>query len=90
MPDTKRILEDIKPQLTLEQYQKLQTLAKRPREHLNRIPLLLPLLATFGLVATFYGFEKLLDRTDLINHPWELIGLGIALLLLTGAAARKL
>lgn len=57
----------------------------------TRFPLLFGLTATFGLVSVLYGFEKLIDRIDLfVNHPWILLVVGIILLLITGAAYRKL
>ena len=89
------LLKEIKGKVTTEQYAKLQTLVTqslvhKSRERLARIPLLVPLLGTFGLVATFYGFEKFLDQTELVNHPFELIGVGVVILLITGAAAQKL
>lgn len=62
----------------------------RSKKGLNKIPLLLPLLGSFGLVATFYGFEKILDNTDFADKPLYMIALGVILLLLTGAAAKKL
>ncbi|MBI4175052.1 hypothetical protein HY523_00360 [Candidatus Berkelbacteria bacterium] len=95
MPDRTKLLHEIKGKLSTEEYAKLQTLVtqsfvQQPRKQLGRIPLLIPLLATFGLVATFYGFEKFLDQTILVNHPFELIGIGVVILLITGAAAQKL
>lgn len=70
--------------------EKTKELLAKPREKLRRIPLLLPLLATFGLVTTYYGFEKFLDQTILVNYPLEMIGVGVLILLFTGAAATKL
>lgn len=57
----------------------------------QRFPLFFGLMATFGLVSVLYGFEKLIDRVDLfVNNPWILLVFGISLLLLTGAAYKKL
>lgn len=57
----------------------------------TRFPLLFGLTATFGLVSVLYGFEKLIDRVYLfVNHPWILLVFGVGLLMLTGAAYRKL
>lgn len=89
------VLSELKTKLTADQYARVKealgsSLIKSPRERLRRIPLLLPLLGTFGLVSTFYGFEKFLDSTILVQHPLELIGFGVITLLLTGAAATKL
>lgn len=93
--ERQKLLEEIKGKVSAEQYARLQTMVQRSlveksRSQLERIPLLLPLLGAFGLVSTFYGFEKLLDTTELVNHPLELIGTGVILLLLTGAFAKKL
>ena len=56
-----------------------------------RFPLVAGMLAAFGIVSTYYGFEKLIDRVDLFsNNPWILLATGVTTLLLTGAAYRKL
>lgn len=60
------------------------------QKRLTRLPLVGPLLASFGLASTFYGFEKLLDHTQLVGHPWILLTIGVLILLLTGAYYRKL
>lgn len=60
------------------------------QKKLLRIPLLAPLLGGFGLVTTFYGFEKILDQTTLVDHPVLMLSLGVAVLLLTGFFYRKL
>lgn len=95
MSEAQKVLTDIQSKVTQEQYRTLraligQSLVEKPREGLKRIPLLLPLLGTFGLVTTFYGFEKFLDQTPLVNFPLEMIALGVLILILTGAAATKL
>lgn len=57
----------------------------------TKYPLLFGLLITFGFVSTLYGFEKLIDRVDiLVNNPWILLIIGVSLLVITGAAYRKL
>ncbi len=68
----------------------VEQIVQKEQERLGRIPLLLPLLGTFGLVTTFYGFEKILDRTPFIDQPHIMIFIGVTILLLTGAAANKL
>lgn len=56
-----------------------------------RFPLFAGILAAFGLVSTYYGFEKLIDRIELFErNPWILLATGILTLLVTGAAYRKL
>ncbi len=57
----------------------------------DRFPLSFALLTTFGFVSTLYGFEKLIDRVDLFNNnPWILLGVGVATLVITGVAYKKL
>lgn len=57
----------------------------------NRFPLLFTMLGTFGVVATFYGFEGLIDRFDVLaNNPYILLGVGLAILIITGSLYKKL
>ena len=57
----------------------------------QKYPLLFTMSATFGFVATLYGFEKLIDRVDLfVNNPWILLATGLSILLVTGAFYNKL
>lgn len=56
----------------------------------NRWPLLFTLLGAFGLVATFYGFEKVIDQTGLSESPWILLAVGISVLVFTGTLYKKL
>lgn len=56
-----------------------------------RFPFLFIFLSSFGLVATFYGFEKLIDSVPLFTkHPLLILGTGIATLVLTGSLYKKL
>jgi len=66
--------------------------ARMKRESVaERYPMTFALIGTFGLVSTFYGFEKLIDSVQLfVNHPWILLILGIGTLSVTGLALRKL
>lgn len=66
--------------------------ATKSRESIaERYPLTFALIGTFGLVSTFYGFEKLIDSIQLfVNHPWILLIVGLATLSVTGLALRKL
>jgi hypothetical protein len=57
----------------------------------ERFPLLYAMLATFGLVCTLGGFSKFIENITWLNeNPLYLTGLGLVILLLTGAAYRKL
>lgn len=66
--------------------------ARQRRESVaERYPLTFAMVGTFGLVSTFYGFEKLIDRVQLfVNHPWILLVIGVTTLSVTGLALRKL
>lgn len=69
----------------------IESAARRRESLAQRYPLTFALFGTFGLVSTFYGFEKLIDRAPLfINHPWILLIIGVATLSATGLALRKL
>lgn len=60
------------------------------KERIGRVPLLLPLIASFGLVSLFYGFEHLLDGTFLAQQPILMVAVGVILLLFTGTYQQKL
>lgn len=66
-------------------------LAKRRDSVFDRFPLLFTMLGTFGVVATFYGFEGIINRMpQLADHPIILLLLGIGTLLVTGTLYKKL
>jgi hypothetical protein len=57
----------------------------------SRFPLLFTLLGTFGVVATFYGFEGIINRIDVLaNHPVILLMVGLLVLIVTGTLYKKL
>lgn len=66
--------------------------AQRRRESIaQRYPLTFALMGTFGLVSTFYGFEKIIDQVPLlVERPWILLVIGLGTLSVTGLALRKL
>ena len=69
----------------------VKNVVQRRETLLQRFPLFFGLSATLGLVSVLYGFEKLIDRVDLfVNNPWILLLFGVSLLLITGAAYKKL
>lgn len=56
-----------------------------------RYPFLFAGAAAFGLVSTYYGFEKLIDRVDtFVENPWILLATGIIVLIITGTIYKKL
>lgn len=62
------------------------------RDHaFARFPLLFTLLATFGVVATFYGFNGILEKIPLLaRDPYISLAIGILILVVTGKLYKKL
>lgn len=57
----------------------------------SRFPMVFVLLSSFGLVATFYGFEKMIDGIPFFTeNPQMILVVGVVTLLLTGALYKKL
>jgi hypothetical protein len=57
----------------------------------TRFPFLFVFLSTFGVVATLYGFEKLIDQIDYFQeHPGMVLVAGVITLLVTGSLYKKL
>lgn len=65
-------------------------IAEKRRAVFQRFPLLFTLLGAFGLVATFYGFEGVMDQTGLSENPIILLVIGILVLSFTGTLYKKL
>ena len=66
-------------------------LASRRDSAFNRFPLLFTLLGAVGVVTTFYGFERLIDKIDLLaDNPFILLASGVLILILTGSLYKKL
>lgn len=58
---------------------------------ISKFPLPFALLGAFGLVATFYGFEHLIDMVPLfVDNPAILLVAGIVCLMITGKFYKKL
>lgn len=66
--------------------------AKRLRDStFSRFPFVFTFLTTFGLVATLYGFEKVIDQIAFFkDNPITVLIAGIATLTLTGTLYKKL
>lgn len=57
----------------------------------TRFPILFVLISSYGLVATVYGFEKVIDGIDFFErHPLMILVSGILTLILTGSLYKKL
>lgn len=76
------------PNLLKREEQKVEKIQKTYSE---KYPQLFALGGAFGLVSTFYGFEKLIDKVGLFeNNPWILLAVGLSLLVITGSFYNKL
>jgi len=66
--------------------------AKRLRDStFTRFPILIVFLSTFGLVSTFYGFEKVIDQIPFfVENPLMVLATGILTLAITGTLFKKL
>lgn len=66
-------------------------LGQKKQAAFNRFPLVFTLLGAFGLVATFYGFERLIDKVQYFSdNPLALLITGVSILILTGSLYKKL
>lgn len=72
--------------------EKILSLLREERNRAQqRFPLAYALLATFGLVCVFSGFYKFIEKIDLLsNNPSALVAIGLVILVMTGAAYKKL
>jgi len=83
-------LIDKERQFIAKEKQLSHKIDERRQAVFTRFPLVFTLLGAFGLVATFYGFERLIDSTALADSPWLLLGTGVLTLILTGTLFKKL
>ncbi|MDZ7786450.1 MAG: hypothetical protein U5L95_05010 [Candidatus Saccharibacteria bacterium] len=68
-----------------------QKVGQRRKAVFERFPLVFTMLGAFGLAATIYGFEGILDEVDLFaDNPWILLGTGIITLAFTGTLYKRL
>lgn len=68
-----------------------KTILEKRRAAFERFPLLFTLLGTFGLVATLYGFEGIIDQIAFLNNnKFILLLVGIGTLAVTGSLYKKL
>lgn len=70
----------------------VDTLVEPTRKNvLKRFPIFFTLIVTFGVSATFFGFERLLvDITYLNDRPLLILSIGILTLVVTGTLYKKL
>ena len=80
-----------KGKLTEKERRIVRRIIEERQKATDKHPLPFTLLASFGLVATFYGFERVIDKINfLANNPYVLLLVGIGLLTITGTLYSKL
>lgn len=58
---------------------------------LKRYPVVFLLTVTFGVTATSYGIERIIEKSSFVSsNPWLIFMLGIATLMVTGTVYKKL
>jgi hypothetical protein len=68
-----------------------ETVAKIRDNYVRKFPWLFTIVGAFGIVATFYGFEKLIDKVPIFtDNPWILLITGLITLAVTGSFYNKL
>jgi uncharacterized integral membrane protein len=61
------------------------------RPFVHRYPYIFMFTATFGFVATMYGFEEMVKHIPLVaERPWEILIVGVCVLMITGKLYKKL
>jgi len=74
-----------------EEHKLADLLRKHRHAATRRFPLAFTLLGAFGLVATFYGFEHVIDQIPfLVENPAILLAVGVGTLIGTGTLYKKL
>ena len=82
--------QDIK-QTVRENRKLIEVLRSQQQAAIQRFPLVFTMLGSFGLAATFYGFEHVIDQIPLLkSNPGIMLGVGILILLMTGTLYKKL
>ena len=85
------MVKKIASKLTPSEIKILNKLNQQKSTVFAKFPLLFTLLGAFGLVATFYGFERIIDQVDWLNeNPWLILLIGLTTLLLTGTLYKRL
>lgn len=77
--------------LKSSEHKLVDNLKTRKRSAFERFPIIFTMLGSFGLVAIFYGFEKLIDGSEFLSsNPWLLLATGIGILIFTGSLYDRL
>lgn len=69
----------------------IKVLSEQRDQTARKYPLVFGLAVSFGLVATFYGFEGIINQIPFLNNnPWLVLASGVGILIATGTAYKKL
>ena len=86
----KRVVNFIKA-LREEEKKVASVISEKKESAFERFPIVFTLMGVFGLVATLYGFEGLIDKVDVFReNPLILLGVGLGALVLTGSLYDRL
>jgi len=79
------------PELLEGEKRLLKVLGKHRDFAAKKFPLGFALIATFGVLTTMQGYQKLIDKIPLIhNNPWISLVIGLLTLAVTGTVYKKL
>jgi hypothetical protein len=74
-----------------KQSKTLKQLARERNRVFARFPLLFIMLGTFGVVCTYYGLQRILEKIPLLaQDPYIALIVGIVILFFTGTLYKKL
>jgi hypothetical protein len=80
--------KDVEESIEIEALRKL---IQQRNSVFKRLPIVFTLLVTFGLAATFYGFQHIITGIPVLaNNPYITLVIGLLVLLLTGTLYKKL
>lgn len=69
----------------------VQILDQQRKRLSQKYPLVFTMLASFGLVATFYGFEHIIDGIDILaDNPIIMLVTGVLALAISGQLYKRL
>lgn len=78
-------------QLTAQEDKIIRLLREERKLVQKKFPLAYALLATFGVVATWAGLNRIIQQIPILNeNPIILVVVGVSILLITGAAYKRL
>lgn len=90
-PVTKTQLEKLELRIEAQEAKILRSLREERKLVQQKFPLPYAFLAFFGFVSTWAGLYKIIQEVEFLNeNPIVLIILGLSILVITGAAYRKL